>query len=82
MTISINNYLSSICLHLGLIGDKENKIKILLDTRVVMNSGNLSCYFGAMLKFPKMVDEFIQFGAYTGYDVVQLMTALDIEYIQ
>ena len=42
ISISINNYLLSICLRLDLIEDEDNKLRILLDTGATMNSNNLS----------------------------------------
>ena len=70
MPIQINNYLPSIYLHLGLIEDEENKMRMLLDTGATMNSGNLNYHLWVMSQCPEMVDEFIQCEADTGYHVV------------
>ena len=70
MPIQINNYLPSIYLHLGLIEDEENKMRMLLDTGATMNSGNLNYHLWVMSQCPEMFDEFIQCEADTGYHVV------------
>ena len=75
--ILINNSLPFICLHLGLIEDEESKMKMLLDTGAVVDSDNLSYHLWVVSECPAMVGEFIQSDANTGYDVVQLMAALD-----
>ena len=77
MSITINTYLPSICLYFGLIVDEENKTKMLLDTGAAVNFGNLSYHFWLRPEHPEMVGEFVQYGDNTGYDVVQLIAALD-----
>ena len=57
--ISINNSLPSICLHLGLIESEENKMRILLNTGVVVKSRNLSYHLWVMSECSEMVGEFI-----------------------
>ena len=52
---------------------------MLLDTGDAMNSGNLTYHILVMLEFLEMVGEFIQCGADTRYDVVQLLAALDLD---
>ena len=79
MPIPSNNSLPSVCLHLGLVDNEENKIRMLLDTGDAMNSGNLTYHILVMLEFLEMVGEFIQCGADTRYDVVQLLAALDLD---
>ena len=79
MPVQINNYLPSICIHLGLIEDEENKMRMLLDTGVAMNSSNLNCHLWVVSQCPEMIGEYIQCGANTGYDVVQLMAALGLD---
>ena len=78
MPIQINNSLPSICLHIGLIKDEENKIRMLLDTGSAMNSGNLNYHLWVMSQCLEIVGEFIQCGVDTWYEVVQLMAALDL----
>ena len=53
-------------------------MRMLLDTGSAMNSGNLNYHLWVMSQCPEMVSEFIQCEANTGYDVVQLMAALDL----
>ena len=79
MPIPINNYLPSVCLHLGSIEDDESKMRMLLDTGAAMNSSNLIYHLWVMSQYPKMVGEFIQCGDGTGYDVVQLLAALGLD---
>ena len=79
MPIPINNSLPSVCLHLGLVDNEENKIRMLLDTGDDMNLGNLTHHILVMLEYLEMVGEFIQCGADTRYDVVQLLAALDLD---
>ena len=79
MPIPINNSLPSVCLHLGLVDNEENKIRMLLDTGDATNSGNLTYHILVMLECLEMVGEFIQCGADTRYDVVQLLAALDLD---
>ena len=54
-------------------------MKILLDTGATMNSGNLSDHLWVILECPEMVGECIKCVSNTCYDVVQLMTALDLD---
>ena len=79
MPISINNSLPSVNLHLGLIEDEENKMRMLVNTGAAMNSGNLAYYLWVMSKCPEMVVEFIQCGGKSDYDVVKLLAALDLD---
>ena len=79
MPISLNNFLPSVNLHLGLIEDEENKMRMLIDTGAAMNSGNLAYYLWVMSKCPEMVVEFIQCGGKSDYDVVKLLAALDLD---
>ena len=79
MTVSINIYLPSICLHLGLIEDEEIKIRMLLDTGIAMNYGNMSYHHWVISECSEMVGECIQYGVNTGYEVEQLMADFDID---
>ena len=79
MPIPINNSLPSVCLHLGLVDNEENKIRMLLDTGDDMNLGNLTYHILVMLECLEIVGESIQCGADTRYDVVQLLAALDLD---
>ena len=79
MPIPINKSLPSVCLHLGSVEDEENKMRMLLDTRAAINSGNLTYHHWVMSQCPEMVGEFIQCGDGTGYNVFQLLVALDLD---
>ena len=48
MPIQINIFFPSMCLHLGLIEDDENKMRMLLDIGSAMNSGNLDYHLWVM----------------------------------
>ena len=54
-------------------------MRMLLDTGAAMNSGSLTYHLWVMSQSPEMVAEFIQCGDGTGYDVVQLLAALDLD---
>ena len=58
--ISINNSLPSVTLHLGLLEDEENTMRMLVDTSAAMNSDNLAYHLLVMSECPEMVGEFIQ----------------------
>ena len=79
MSISINNSSPSSNLHLGLLEDDENKMRMLVDTGATMNSGNLTCHLWVMSECPEIVREFIQYGGKSDYDVVKLLAALDLD---
>ena len=79
MPISINNSLPSIYLNIGLLVDKENKIRMLVNTGTAMNTGNLDYHKWVMSQCPSMVAEYLECGASTEYDVVQLLAALDLK---
>ena len=49
MPISINNSLPSVSLILGIREDEENKMRMLVDTGVAMNTGNIDFYMWIML---------------------------------
>ena len=77
--ISINNSLLSVNLHLGLIEDDENKMRMLVETGVAMNLGNIAYHLWVMYECLEMVGEFIQCGGKSDYDVVKLLAALDLD---
>ena len=79
MPIPINNSLPSVCLHLGSVEDEENKMRMLLDTGAAMNSCSLTYHLWFISQCPEMMGEFTQCGDSMGYDVVQLLAALDLD---
>ena len=79
MLIQIKNSLPSIYLHLRLIEDEVNKMRMLLDTGATMDSGNLNYYLWIMSQCPEIIDEFIQCECDTGYDFVKVMATLDLD---
>ena len=54
-------------------------MRMLLDTGAAMNTGSLTYHLWVMSQCPEMVAEIIQCGDGTGYDVVQLLAALDLD---
>ena len=82
MPIGINNYPPSVSLILGIREDEENKMRMLVDTGAAMNTGNIDFHMWVMSQCPDIVDEFLQCGKDTEYDVVHLLAALDLKDIQ
>ena len=78
MPISIHNYLPSVNLHSDNLEDDENRIRILVDTEATMNTGSLEYHLWVMSQYPEMVEEYIQYGKDTTYDVVHLLAAIDL----
>ena len=58
MPISINNSLPSMCLHLGILEDDENRMQMLVDTGAVMNTSDLKYHLWVMAQCPDIVEEF------------------------
>ena len=54
-------------------------MRMLVDTGTVMNTGNLDYHLRIMYQYLEMVDENLQCGKDTAYDVVHLLAALDIK---
>jgi len=78
MPIAINNSLPSIKILIGLLSDDDSKMSMLADTGVSMNTGNKTYHQWAMSQCPSMVVEYIECGPNTGYDVIQILAALDL----
>ena len=53
-----------------------------MDTGFAMNTGNIDFHMWVMSQCPDIVDDFLQCGKDTEYDVVHLLAALDLEDIQ
>ena len=79
MYIGINNSLPSVSLILSIFEDEENKMRILADTGAAMNTGNLWFHMQVMSQCPDIVNECLQCGKNTAYDVVHLLAALDFK---
>ena len=79
MPVSINDFLPSFNLHLGLLEDEENTMRMLVDTGAAMNSGNLAYHLWVMFECSEMVGESIQCGGTSDYDVVKLLAPLDLD---
>ena len=58
MPILINNYLPSINLHLGMVEDDENCMRMLLNTGAAMNIRNISYYLWIISEFLEMIGSF------------------------
>ena len=74
--IGINSSLPSINLMLGILEDEENKMRMLVDIGAVINIGNFDFHMWVMSQCPYIVDDFLQCGKDTDYDVVHLLAVL------
>ena len=54
-------------------------MRMQLDTGTTINSGNITYHLWTISECPEKMGEFIQCGTYTGYEVVQLLAALDFD---
>ena len=79
MPIDINNSLPSISLILGILEAEEDKMRMLVDTGVTMNTGDYDFHIWVISQCPDIVDEFLQCGKDTAYDVVHLLAVLDLK---
>ena len=79
MPIGIHNSLHSVSLILGILEVEENKMSMLVDTGAAMNTGNFDFHMWVMSRCPDIVDEFWECGKDTTYDVVHLLTSLDLK---
>ena len=79
MSISINNSLRCVNLHIGNSEDNENRIRMLVYTRAVINSGSLEYHLRVMSQCPEMVEEYLQCGKDTAYDLFHLVATLDLK---
>ena len=66
-------------LHVGIIVNDENKMTILVDTGATMNTEYLGYHKRGMSQCPSMVAEYLECGAYTEYNLVHLLVALDLK---
>ena len=78
MPISINNSLPSVCIHLGIPEDDEHRMQMLVNTGAAMNTGDLKYHLWKISQCPDIVEEFLQCGKDTDYDVVHLLAALNL----
>ena len=79
MPISINNSLSSV--HFPSGKGKENaddKMRLLVNTGVAMNSGNLYFHLWVIFQCPSIMAEYLQCGEDTEYDIVQLLAVIKL----
>ena len=58
--------------------EAENWIRILVDTDAAMNASNKDYHLLCTLQFPIMIIEYLLYIPETEYDVVQLLTALNL----
>ena len=75
MPIGVNNSLPSVSLILGIIEDEDNRIRMLVDTWAAMNTGNFDFHIWVMPQCLDIVDDFLQCGKDTAYDVIHLLAA-------
>ena len=79
MHISINNSLPTVNLLIGNPEDDENRTQMLVDTGPAMNTESLEYHLWVIFQCPEMVEEYLQCGKDTGYNVVHLLAALDLK---
>ena len=53
--ITINNSLSSINFHLGLILEVDDYVRMIVDSSATMKTGNKDCHSGVISQYPAMV---------------------------
>ena len=79
MPIAINNSFSSIKMLIDMLSDDENKMSVLVDTGVAMNTGDKTYHQWVMSQYPSMVAEYIECSPNTDYDIVQILAAVDLK---
>ena len=77
--IAIDNSLPSIKMLIGMLPDDKNKMSILVETRVAINTGDKSYHQCVMPQCPSMVAEYTECGPNIDYDVVQILAGLDLK---
>ena len=77
MPIQINNHLPCVDLCLGLMETPTMRIRTLLDSGSVTNSGNKEYHQQAMHRCPDMVAEYLECGPGLTFDLVKLRVAVD-----
>lgn len=82
MPIVINNSLPSINLHLGMVKDDKNHIRMIIDTGVAINTVKVFYCLWVISQYPQMGGNFLQWDMNTEYDTVQLLTTLDLDTTQ
>ena len=65
MIISIKYYLPSIKLHIDNPEDSKNRIRMLVDNRVTINTDTLDYHLWVMSQCPEMMEKYLQCGKYT-----------------
>ena len=79
MYIGINDSLFSDNLHIGNRENDENCIRMIVDTGATMNTGSLEYHIWVKSQCLEMAEEYLQCDKDTSYDVVYLLTALDLK---
>ena len=79
LLLSCYNSLPCIKLLIGMLSHDEDKMSILVDTGAVINTGNKTYHQWFMSQCPSMIDEYIECGSNTDYNVVQILAALDLK---
>ena len=80
LLISINNSFLSINLHIRNPENDKKRNRVLVEIGAAMNNGKLQHHMRVMSQCPEMVDEHLQWGKDTAYNVIHLITALDLTY--
>ena len=82
MHILINKYLQYVNLHLDIVEDDDNCMRILIITGAAMNIGNMSQNIQIMSECLEKVEKFLQYGMNTDHNILQFLAVLDIDTTQ
>ena len=66
-------------LNIGLVKDDKNKIQIRIDTSVTVNTFNKTYHQSVMSQSPSGVAKYFEYDHDTEYNILQLLTALDLK---
>ena len=66
-------------LNIGLVKDDKNKIQIRIDTSATVNTLNKAYHQSVMSQSPSGVAEYFKYDPDTEYNILQLLTALDLK---
>ena len=66
-------------MYIDSIADGENKMRSLVDTSAAMSTYSKVYHQYVMYQYPRMIAEYLERGVDTKYDMVQLLTSLDLK---
>ena len=79
MFISNDNSLPSMYLTFGIIADNETKMRMIVDTGATIHTSKKGYNQWVVFRCPSMVAEYLDRGTDTEYNIVQLLTALNLK---